>query len=117
MALGMAIVPLVAFLSFKKKKKKKCFSLFPHPRKHFIGRIRKNQVTEMGASAISNLQLWWPQENNWESGWPVLFLFRKSTPSYLSLKAFLSFLLAPLPLKKKKDKRVFVQGYLVNKDF
>ena len=104
MALGLAIIPLVAFLSFKKKKKT-CFSLFPHPRKHFIGHIRKNQVTEMGASVISNLQLWWPRENNRESGWPVLFLFRKSTPSCLSLKVFLSFLLASSPLKEKRKKK------------
>ena len=84
-ALGLAIVPL----------RRKFFLLSTYFTKH---------IREMRASPISNLQLWWLQENNQDSGWSVVFLLRKSTPSCLSLNAFLSFLLAPPPLRKKKKK-------------
>lgn len=83
-ALGLATVP-----------EKEVFPLPTYFTKH---------IREMRASAISNLQLWWLQENSQDSGWSVVFLLRKSTPSCLSLNAFLSFFLAPPPLRKKKKR-------------
>lgn len=56
---------------------------------------------------VFNLQFWGPQENNGESGQPVFFLFRKSTPDCLPMEV------CPL----KKDKSVSARRYLVNKDF
>jgi hypothetical protein len=65
---------------------------------------------------ISNPQLWWPQENNRELGRPILFLFLENQHQIAFLWGIPFFYSCPTSLFKK-DILVFVQEYLVNKDF